>query len=98
METSKPRFEIDLAPKFRASVRALPKEERQKIGWLLEKIRHAFGFPHQHKGIGLRKLNSTTYECRYGLKIRLIFEKHNNILYFQLMGNHDEIVRFLSRI
>jgi len=54
------------------------------------------GWPHLHKGAGLRKLRDEYYEARIGLKERLLFENTPEALVFEFIGNHDEIKRFLK--
>jgi len=49
-----------------------------------------------YKGIGLRKLSRTLWESRISIKLRLLFEIKNEILIFALVGNHDDIKRFLK--
>ncbi len=56
------------------------------------------GKPHEHAGIGLRKLGASFFEGRSGLRLRLIFEVlPGGILYFHLLGDHEEVRRFLKR-
>ncbi len=95
--TSKPSLEID--PRLLRQIRALGGRERQLIGQAIEEARLAWGTPHRHAGAGARKLTSGFFECRCGLKIRLVFEElPDGRLYFHLMGNHDEIRRFIKSI
>jgi len=79
-------------------LRALSRDERRQIGEAITKISETMGRPHQHNGIGLRKLQGVFFEGRSGLKLRLIFELlSDGTLYFHLLGNHDEIRNFLKR-
>ena len=53
--------------------------------------------PHNHRGLGIRDLGNGFYECRKGLKTRLIFERLTpRNLYFHVIGNHDDVKRFLK--
>ena len=56
----------------------------------------AFGNVHEHRGLGLRALAHGFYECRQGLKRRLIFEYSAGVLYFHTIGDHDDVRRFLK--
>jgi mRNA-degrading endonuclease RelE of RelBE toxin-antitoxin system len=77
-------------------LRALPKARRRDIGELIAAVQETFGHPHQHGGIGMRKLPRGHYEARLGLGQRLLFENRTDALYFKLLGSHDEVNRFLK--
>ncbi len=77
-------------------LRALPKERRQEVGEAIAGVQEAFGRPHRHDGLGLRKLLRGHYEVRLGLGQRLVFEDRGNALHFKMFGNHDEVRRFLK--
>jgi hypothetical protein len=78
-------------------LKLLPKAERQLVGQAIDRVQNSIGQPHLHSGIGLRKLETDLYECRCGLKTRLVFKlSSDGTLYFRLMGNHDEVIKFLK--
>jgi mRNA-degrading endonuclease RelE of RelBE toxin-antitoxin system len=77
-------------------IRRMPVRERRKIGRRITEIQRAIGWPHLHKGAGLRKLRDEYFEARIGLKERLLFENTPEALVFEFMGNHDEVKRFLK--
>lgn len=79
-------------------IRALPKPQRLEIGNAITATQQVFGSPHQHSGVGLRKLKTNHYEIRLGLGRRLIFEDKARSLYFKFLGNHDEVRRFLKAL
>jgi hypothetical protein len=66
-ETSRTPLKADLDPDFLEVVRAMDKAERKEIGDLIDAVCKSFGFPHEHKGLGLRDLGHAFYECRMGL-------------------------------
>src|SRR4051794_5852142 len=72
-ERSRTRCEADLDPALLETLRALPKAERQEIGELIRAVCDSFGDVHAHRGLGMRDLGHGFYECRKGLKQRLIF-------------------------
>lgn len=53
----------------------------------------AFGRPHLHTGIGIRKLAPHVFECRAGLRLRLVIRDKPESLEAQFLGRHDEIHR-----
>jgi len=55
----------------------------------------AYGHPHLHAGIGLRRI-LPFMECRCGRDLRLVFQREGEALVFHLCGTHDEIRVFLK--
>lgn len=96
MATSKRTLRIELSPPLRLAIRALPKSRRAEIGQVITAVRDGFGAPHLHAGIGIRRLRESVFECRVGLKLRLIFESEPGLLTFTALGTHDEIRKLLK--
>jgi mRNA-degrading endonuclease YafQ of YafQ-DinJ toxin-antitoxin module len=86
---------LDLSGPFRNRVRAYPREIRGKIGRALQLLERDFGQPHQHPGLGIRKLTGNFFEIRVELDIRLVFQNRAECLLFVMAGNHDEVQKFL---
>jgi len=86
--------EFDLA--LLTALRAMPKARRHEVGEVIRAVQDTFGRPHRHAGLGLRKLRHGHYEVRLGLGQRLFFEDRGVALHFKLLGNHDEVRRFLK--
>jgi len=63
-------------------------------------VQAAWGIPHLHGGVGIRKLGRDVFECRAGLDARMLFvaDASNSELTFFALGNHDEIRRLLKRL
>ena len=90
--------EIELDDDLRLEVKGLSKENRSLIGSAISEIQEAFGNPHVHSGIGLRKLKPRLYEARLDLGQRLLFEDRDECLFFFKLGNHDEIRKYLKSL
>jgi len=88
--------QVEFDAQLLEQIRSLPKPQRLEIGNVISAAQRVFGSPHQHGGIGLRKLKSKHYEIRLGLGQRLIFEEKSRALYFKFLGNHNEVRRFLK--
>lgn len=58
-------------------------------------VRDGFGAPHLHSGLGIRRLRDSLFECRVGLKLRLVFDAKLEVLTFSDLGTHDEIRRIV---
>ncbi len=90
--------EIELDDDFREKVRGLSKPERGIVGQAIADIQEAFGNPHVHSGIGVRKLRPRLYEARTDLGQRLLFEDREKSLFFFKLGNHDDIRKYLKSL
>jgi hypothetical protein len=68
---------------------------RQEVFSAMKAAGSAFGHPHLHAGIGLRRIKPFL-ECRCGLDLRLVFQREDDALVFHLCGTHREIESFLK--
>jgi hypothetical protein len=66
-------FCVELAPDLIESLRKRGRPESKIIGDAINTAASSWGFPHKHAGVGLRHLRKNLYECRSGLKTRLLF-------------------------
>jgi mRNA-degrading endonuclease RelE of RelBE toxin-antitoxin system len=90
--------EIFLSERFRTVVREYPKPVRAEIGQAIDRLQAALGQPHQHAGLGIRKLVKNYFEIRVGLDLRLVFRIEPEAVIFAFAGTHDEVRRFLKRL
>jgi hypothetical protein len=88
--------EIFLSERFRTIVREYPKPVRSEIGQAINRLHAALGQPHQHAGLGIRKLVKNYFEMRIGLELRLVFRIEPATVTFTFAGTHDEVRRFLK--
>jgi mRNA-degrading endonuclease YafQ of YafQ-DinJ toxin-antitoxin module len=85
-----------------AELRDWPKPDRKRVGDLIRRVQQDFGNAHLHSGIGIRDLSPKgkslgMYECRLGRALRLVFTRErSSILYFWMIGTHDEVRKFLK--
>ena len=87
---------VELTPELKAAIRALPKRQRKQIGQVITAVRAGFGNPHLHSGLGIRRLRDSLFECRVGLKLRLLFDAERGVMSFSDLGTHDEIRRIIK--
>jgi mRNA-degrading endonuclease RelE of RelBE toxin-antitoxin system len=83
---SRPSFDRafrDLSPQIQAEVRSA-----------ITLLPEAFGKPHIHAGLGVRKVGKYI-ELRVGLKWRVLFMIRKGDVVLVTVGNHDDIVRFV---
>lgn len=72
-------------------LRELEKKERSECLLALCDLTEAFGQPHRHSGLGIRKLGGKLFECRGSLALRFLFQVRPNELFVCFVGTHDEI-------
>lgn len=61
----------------------------------LKAVETAFQGRLKPGGLGLKKLKDPFWEVRTDLKDRIIFALEKDLVTFVLIGNHDEVHRFL---
>ena len=76
-------------------LRALPPRERADVVLKLLELGETFGQPHQHAGIGIRKLRADLFECRVGPALRVLFRVSPDALIIRFVGTHDEVQKHL---
>ena len=93
-----PSFAIETKSRFRRKMRAVPEARRHEVAQALDAVRDAFGHPHRHTGLGIRRLRRNFFECRAGRDLRLIFEMLPGALLFHDAGSHDDVQRFINNL
>ena len=88
-------MQLAVRPSVEAALGKLPEEEQIAALDSLRAIPAAFGRPHVHAGLGLRQLRPGVYEARLGLALRAVFTRDGDVLQIQMIGNHDEVKRYL---
>jgi hypothetical protein len=78
-------------PRF---LKSIPAARRAEILAAMTAAGAAYGQPHLHAGVGLRRI-PPFMECRCGRDLRLIFQREGRALVFHRCGTHDAIASFL---
>jgi hypothetical protein len=77
----------------------LPAERQAKVLFACLQIPAAFASPKQHAGLGLRKLDAKGHwEIRVGLELCVVFRLAQNEATLAMLGNHDDVRRFLRDV
>ena len=84
-------IKVFLHPRFIRELRKLSEAEKESIQAALSSVMQDFGNPHQHGGIGLRKLGNKAWECRIGIDRRIVFERSDEGLVAFGIMNHDQV-------
>lgn len=87
-----------VSPPLQKQLVALPKPQRVDALLALLELTEAFGQPHRHSGLGLRKLHRNIFECRAGLSLRLVLVHEPDALVARFIGSHDEVRKFLASL
>ena len=93
-----PSLEIKFTSRFLRAAKKLAKVDRSKVQAAIDANAKAWGNPHAHAGAGIRRLRGDAFECRCGLKLRLIFFAQPGSLVFHDLGDHEEIQGFLKSL
>ncbi|MCK6556255.1 hypothetical protein L6Q96_16995 [Candidatus Binatia bacterium] len=88
---------LSIDPAVLAHLRKLPRRERVEHLLVLCDLLEAFGRPHAHGGLGVRKLGAGLFECRVGLGKRFVFQDRREELFVFFCGSHDEVGALLRR-
>lgn len=86
---------LAIKPEVLNALSGLPRGERSECLLALCDLAQAFGQPHIHGGLGIRKLGKHLFECRAGLSRRLLFLDRPGDLFVVFLGNHDEVRLYL---
>ena len=86
---------LDLHPRLRKRVDKLSTIERDQISESLRALVEGFGLPHLHSGLGIRRLRKDLFECRAGLRWRIVFFAERGLLTAYDVMTHDEIRAWL---
>lgn len=86
---------IDLHPRLRRRVSKLSVADREQIAESLRALADGFGTPHLHSGLGVRRLRKDLFECRAGLRWRIVFFAERGLLTAYDVMTHDEIKAWL---
>jgi mRNA-degrading endonuclease RelE of RelBE toxin-antitoxin system len=87
---------IFLSPRFQTALEDLNDADLARVESALQMIPDLFGHPHIHSGISIRRLRKNIFECRAGLKLRLLFRENSNTLEFFFVGGHNEVRRIIQ--
>lgn len=91
-----PRPTVLFSPRFHAALKHVSEADFARVEAALQVIPDCFGHPHTHSGISIRRLRKNIFECRAGLKLRLLFRQNGEYLEFFLAGNHDDVRRVIQ--
>lgn len=93
-----PPLGIEFTSRFKAESRDLPIERQALVAQAVDALSDAFGKPHLHAGLGIRRLKGNYFECRADRDTRVVFELEGSTATLRMVGSHDAVQRFLKNL
>jgi len=90
------KFIVPLAS-FERCQKKLDPQAKAKLKDALEKFNKFVVSGHPFKGLGFKKINHDKYEFRVDIHLRVVVKVDQDICYLVLVGNHDEIRKYLKQ-
>ena len=84
-----------LSERIKKTAGKSPPDVRGKASQTIADVGAAFGDPHQHRGLGLRKLAQRSSEIRVHLQWRVVFIYDGKALIAYDVMNHDQVSLWL---
>ena len=86
---------ICVLPSFERSFRRLSSAQRILVSERLEAFNECLSSGNFAPGFGFKKINHDKYEFRVDLHLRVVIKGEKDIFYLVLVGNHNDVRRFL---
>ena len=82
-------------PSYERAYNRLTEDQKERVQASISVLEEAFGDPHSHAGIGIRRFQKF-FEARAGLGLRILFVSRGANIILTTVGNHDEIRAFVK--
>ncbi len=90
---------IEFKSSFDRSIKALNSRDKEDIKNITVHLIDILSMDQPlREGLGLKRLRGPYWEVRKGLKARILFRWHKDLVEFVLAGDHEDIKRFLKSI
>ncbi|HOW43495.1 MAG TPA: hypothetical protein PLF03_07495 [Candidatus Omnitrophota bacterium] len=86
---------IAVLPSFERSLKKLSLLERKQIAESLEDFNKMLFSGDRPSGLGFKKINHDKYELRASIRLRVVMKLEGDVYYLVLVGNHDDVRRYL---
>ncbi len=86
---------VAVLPSFERSLRKLALTQRKQVAESLEAFNLFLLSGEFTPGFRFKKINCDKYEFRVDLRLRIIVKCEGDTFYLVLVGNHDEVKRYL---
>lgn len=89
---------VEYLASYDRAFRKLPAATQRQTATAIDRLVDYFLTGQRPHGLGLKRLHKQYWEIRVGLAIRVLFELSRNRLTFIIVGNHDDIRRWLKAV
>jgi hypothetical protein len=86
---------VQISARLQKRVEQLPANVREAASAVIAAVADYFGAPHQHAGLGLRKLGRRSFEARVHWQWRVVFILDGEVLTAFDIMTHDEVRRWV---
>lgn len=83
-------------PSFSRLFKKLDLSKQKQALEAIEALKTVLGSNTKLEGLGLKRLSRDLWEIRSSLKDRILFTFKKDIITFILIGNHDDIAKYLK--
>jgi mRNA-degrading endonuclease RelE of RelBE toxin-antitoxin system len=80
---------------FKRQLKKLSPANQKTVTASLKKFLNLLTEGNIPKGIGFKKINGNKYELRVDIRIRILMVFENNTFVYHIIGNHDNIRKYL---
>ncbi len=88
---------VKILPSFERNLKRVSSKDRTKIKKSLHQLNSFITKGVLPKGSGLKKLTNSIYEIRMDIRLRIIIQMDEDVVYLVLVGSHSDIKRYLNR-
>ena len=81
---------------FRRLFKKLDFHEKEEVKRAISELTAFFDSRIRSEGLGLKRLCGDIWEIRSSLKDRILFSFEKNEIFFLMVGDHDEIKKYLK--
>jgi antitoxin component of MazEF toxin-antitoxin module len=86
------------SPSFLRCFKKLDSLRKQKVREAIKDLIELYNTGLNPKGLGFKRLRKNLWEIRSSLKDRILFTISDEVITFVVVGNHDEIRRYLKSL
>ena len=86
------------APLFRRIFKKLDFQKREEVKRAMSELSAFFDSGIRSEGLGLKRLHGNIWEIRATLKDRILFSFEKDGIFFLIVGNHDEVRKYLKNL
>lgn len=82
---------------FLRAYHRLSDADRELVDGALKQFQDYLHTGHAPVGLGIKHVGRRTYELRVNLALRIVYVVEGDLIVLSLLGNHNEVRRFLRR-